>query len=154
MKLLLRWRWLGPLPMRLSAVAVAPVLLSVGFGLVAVVVAAHWFTRILAPGPVLALPAVAPLDTASALKLFTPSEAATRLDGVRLTGVYANGAGDGFAAFATENGPVAVGVGGEVVSGVVLHAVGARLVVLDDRGREVRLELPLSVDQSDEGKEP
>lgn len=117
-------------------------LLNVALGVAGLALITFWLGRILAPGPVLAQPSEPALDTASALKLFAAPQAATRLEGVRLTGVYANNTGGGFASFATVTGPVAVPVGGEVVPGVALRAVEARLAVLDDRGREVRLELP------------
>lgn len=105
-------------------------------------VCAGWASRILAPGPVLALPSPPPLDAASTLKIFAVPQAATRLDGVRLTGVYASSTGAGFASFATASGPIAVAVGTEVAPGVRLQAVEAGLAVLDERGREVRLVLP------------
>jgi hypothetical protein len=112
----------------------------------AILLAAHWITRLTAPRPVARLPesrsVAAPPSLEPVYRLYgVRAEAAPALGNVALTGVFAAGGGQGFATFRVSGGQASALRGGEVMPGLILLRVAQDHVVLGSDAGEQRLPL-------------
>lgn len=110
----------------------------------ALLLAGHWLTILLAPRPVAVLAVTTPThaSTGTAGRLFGAAPGGVALiNGVRLTGIYAGPNGTGFASFMTPAGARGVRPGQEIQNGVVLTSLHPDHVVVLVGGMETRLPL-------------
>jgi hypothetical protein len=113
----------------------------------ALMLASHWLTELTAPRPVARLPEAAqtPPDTSASGtlgRMFGVNETQPQaVEGLRLTGLFANAKGGGFATFHTPKGDVSVFPGNEVAPGIKLKQIERDRVILStpDAQRELRL---------------
>jgi len=110
------------------------------------VLAAWWLTQWTAPRRVAVLPTAGQeltgVATESIRRLFGGAQSsAASVEGVRLSGVFRNNEGAGFATFNTSKGAVAAFVGDEIVPGVTLKSLesGRVMVLVAGAARELRL---------------
>ncbi len=110
------------------------------------VLAAWWLTQWTAPRKVAVLPTagqeLSGVATESIRRLFGGAQtSAASVEGVRLSGVFRNSDGAGFATFNTSKGAVAAFIGDDIVPGVKLKAIetGRVLVLVAGAERELRL---------------
>lgn len=132
----------SPLGVRVHVVAV----LRLTFAVAAVVLAAFWLTRLVAPRPVAVLATSGSggraVNQSAVYKVFGLGGQAAQSIGMELTGLYRRADGRGFATFRSPRGPLFGSVGEEIQPGVRLNHVGIDFVVLAAGGTELRLELP------------
>jgi len=118
-------------------------LLRALLALAALMIIAHWISRLTAPGPVAALP-VAPMaagapSVKSLLRLFGGGERGVRQDEPVLTGVFAHSGGRGFATFRVGHDSRFAFIGDEIQPGVWLIAIQPDHVIVSERGVERRI---------------
>jgi hypothetical protein len=114
--------------------------------ILAIVLAANWLTRLIAPRPVASLAetrvAAAPLSLEPIYRIFgVQAGSAPQTGNIVLTGVFATSDGKGFATFRLPQGQVAALAGREVMPGVSLLRVEKNQVVLGTAAGEQRLPL-------------
>lgn len=118
-------------------------------GLIALAMVAYWISRLVSPRPVAMLPVkheaprsgTAEQDMARLFGI-QPGGVDASLDGIALTGVFANQEGGGFATFRATKGSVGVTVGQEIVPGLRLDRVESGRVMITSGGKQRMLELP------------
>lgn len=121
-------------------------LLSLALVLVAIFLASRWLTELTAPRPVAKLPSTPPAAQESNLKvvgkLFGVGEVRSEsLDGLQLSGLFADSGGGGFATFRTRSGAVSVFTGGEIAPGVRLKQIERDRVIVLSTGIQKELLL-------------